>query len=55
MCAAIENLDIDTDWTGKLGAILNEELEECDEDGNRKVHPFKMLCSTIEHLDIFKG
>ena len=47
MCAVIECLDSDNDWTDKLGAILDEELEECDEDGNSEVHPFKMLCSSI--------
>jgi hypothetical protein len=55
MCAAIEHLDIDTDWTNKLGAFLDKYLEECDEDGNSEVHPFKLLCSAIEHLDILKG
>ena len=55
MCAVIERLDSDNNWTDKLGAILDEELEECDEDGNSEVHPFKMLCSSIEHLVILKG
>ena len=50
----VGSLDIDTDWTDELGAILDEELEECDEDGNIEVHPFKMLCSAIEHLDIWR-
>ena len=55
MCAAIEHLDIDTDWTNKLGVVLDKYLEECDEDGNSEVHPFKLLCSAIEHLEILKG
>ena len=55
MCAAIESFDSDTNWTDKLGAFLDDELEECDENGNSEVHPFKMLCSSIEHLVILKG
>ena len=50
----MERLDSDTNETDKLRAILDEELEECDEDGNSEVHHFKMSCSAIEQLGIFK-
>ena len=48
-------LDIDTDWTDELGANLEEELEECDEDGNSEVHPFTMSRCSIEEHNILKG
>ena len=51
----VGSLDIDTDWTDKLRASIDEELEERDKDGNSEVHLFKISRCLIAEHKILKG
>ena len=50
----VGSLDIDTDWTDELGAILDEELEECDHNGkNEGIQLLNVTCME-NHFDDYQ-